>query len=91
MQVANADLSKLNAEFIQYVVSHEASHMMNLAAGSTPSGTTTADHHYTILKGVLMEQFIGTTVTIDANKNIIVSLYLSNQYATQDTTQHKLR
>jgi len=92
MHVANPDLSKLNSEFIQYVVSHETSHMMNLAYGSRPTGGTTADHHYTTLKGVLMEQFIGTTVTIDASKNIVVSLYLSSQYALpQDATQHKLR
>jgi hypothetical protein len=87
------DLIKLNSEFIQYVASHETSHMINLAAGSKPSGTTTADHHYTILKGVLMEQFPGVTVTKDNRTppNITVSIYLSNQYTPQDATQHKLR
>jgi hypothetical protein len=89
----NPDLRKLNSEFIQYVASHETSHMINLAAGSKPSGTTTADHHYTILKGVLMEQFPGVTVTKDNSTppNITVSIYLSNQYTPQDATQHKLK
>jgi hypothetical protein len=87
------NLAPLYYEFLQYVISHETSHMMNLASGSG----TSADHHYPIAKGILMEQFIGTTVTrsVDINNNnqvnINVTFYISKQYLSQDKTQHKLK
>jgi hypothetical protein len=90
---ANPDLRPLYYEFIQNIVSHEASHMMKLAYGSTPSGATSADHHYTTLKGVLMEQSVLATVTKDNSvpPNITVTLYISKTYTKQDQTQHKLK
>ena len=93
MTAANPDLRPLYYEFLQNVVSHETSHMMKLASGSTPSGTTSADHHYSIIKGVLMEQSVLATVTKDNNDppNITVTLYISNTYTKQDQTQHKLK
>ena len=64
------NLAPLYYEFLQYVISHETSHMMNLASGSG----TSADHHYPIAKGILMEQFIGTTVTRSEILIIIIKL-----------------
>jgi len=87
MTVANPDLRPLYYEFLQNIISHEASHMMKLASGSG----TSADHHYTTLKGVLMEQSVLATVTKDVSNNITVTLYISNTYTKQDKTQHKLK
>ena len=81
-------MAKLNAEFIQNVVSHETSHMIHLAAGSG----TSADHHYPAAQGILMEQSIKTVVTKDISNNIKVTLYISNQYQpTQDLKQFWLK
>jgi hypothetical protein len=91
MKAATPILAPLYYEFLQYVISHEASHMMNLASGSG----TSADHHYSILKGVLMEQSVLVTVSrsvVNNNQvNINVTLYISNTYTKLDKTQHKLK
>jgi len=96
MTAANPDLSPLYYDFLQNVISHEVSHMMNLAAGSSPTGGTSADHHYTIIKGVLMEQSVGATTTrsIDTSSgktNINVNLFISTAYTAQDKAQYKLK
>lgn len=80
-------VQKLNGEFIQNIVSHEASHLMNLAAGTGVS----ADHHWPKATGYLMEQTIGTKATKDKSGNIVVNLYISTGYAKQDTGVYLLR
>lgn len=88
MRVATPDLSKLNGEFIQNIVSHETSHMIHLASGSG----TSADHHWPIAYGYLMEQMIGTKATKDHKDptNINVILYISTGYTRQDRAQYLL-
>jgi hypothetical protein len=86
MTAANPDLRPLYYDFLKNIISHEVSHMMNLASGSG----TSADHHWPIAYGYLMEQFIGTKVTKDSKGNINVILYISTGYTKQDKTQHEL-
>jgi len=81
------NLNPLYYELIKNVISHEVSHMMNLASGSG----TSADHHWPIAYGYLMEQFIGTKVTKDRNNNIVVTLYISTGYNKQDKAQYRLK
>ncbi len=81
------DLRPLYYALTQNIISHEASHMISLASGSG----TSADHHWPIAYGYLMEQFIGTKVTKDRNNNIVVTLYISTGYTKQDKTQHLLK
>jgi hypothetical protein len=87
MKAANPELRPLYYEFLQNVISHEASHMMKLASGSS----TSADHHYSTLTGVLMERSVLATATKDVNDNITITLYISKTYTNQDKTQHKLK
>lgn len=87
MKSPDANLvAKLNGEFIQNVINHEVSHMINLASGTG----TSADHHYPIAQGIVMEQFISSKVTKDRSNNIVVTLYISTGYSKQDKTQHRL-
>jgi len=87
MKATSPNLNPLYYEFFKNVISHEVSHMMNLASGSG----TSADHHWPIAYGYLMEQFIGTKVTKDNRNNIVVTLYISTGYTKQDKTQHLLK
>ena len=81
------DLTTIYHDFIKNVISHEASHMINLAFSSG----TSADHHWPAGTGTgpgtLMEQHIGTKATLGKTGNITVILYISTTYASQDTKQ----
>ena len=87
MNAASPNLSPLYHDFIKNVVSHEASHLIHLAFGSG----TSADNHWPAGSGTLMEQSIATKVTKDKSGNIIVTLYISTAYASQDPAEHALR
>jgi len=73
------NLPQLYNEYVQNIVSHEVSHTIHLASASG-----TVDHHYTTLSGVLMEQAITTKQTIDKSGNVVVTLYISRSYTTDD-------
>jgi hypothetical protein len=81
------NIKLLYLDFIQNIISHEVSHLMNLASGSG----TSADHHFPTGIGYLMEQFINTRQTKDRYNNIVVTLYISRGYQRQDLDQHLLR
>jgi hypothetical protein len=87
MKAPNPDLRPLYHDFIKNVISHEVSHMMHLAYGSG----TSADHHWPIAYGYLMEQSIQTKATKDKSGKITVTLYISTGYTNQDKTQHALK
>ncbi len=86
MKTSSPDLTKLNGELIQGLINHEVSHLIHLASGSSAS----ADHHWPIATGILMEQFIGTSVTKDRSNNISVILRISTDYNRDDKTQFLL-
>jgi hypothetical protein len=81
-----ANLSQLYKEYIQNIVSHEASHLIHLAAD-----TNTTDHHYTTISGTLMEQNIQPKQTVDKSGNVVVSLPISTTFQRNDKTQFQLR
>lgn len=87
MKASTLDLGPLYNDFVKNIISHEASHMIHLAYGSG----TSADHHWPIAYGYLMEQSIQTKATKDRNNNIVVTLYISTGYTNQDKTQYGLK
>lgn len=86
MKATTPDLSKLNGELIQSLIDHEVSHLIHLASGSG----TSADHHWPIATGIIMEQFIGTSVTKTTRGNISVILRISTGYTRDDKGQYLL-
>lgn len=87
MKTTSPDLNKLYGELIQGIINHEVSHLIHLASGSG----TSIDHHWPIATGILMEQFIGTSVTKDRSNNISVILRISTDYKREDKAQFLLR
>ena len=80
------NLTPLYHDMIKNVISHETSHLMHLAWGSG----TSADHHWPVAQGTLMEQYLNVKATKTGN-NIAVTLYISTAYDSRDPQNYLLR